>query len=95
MVVSKFTNYDDALKLANDTCYGLASAVFTKDVKKAHMFARDIKAGTVWINQTNQEEAKVPFGGFKMSGIGRESGDTGVDNYLQIKSVHVDLSLDK
>ncbi|AJS63342.1 Ald3p [Saccharomyces cerevisiae YJM244] len=95
VVVSKFTNYDDALKLANDTCYGLASAVFTKDVKKAHMFARDIKAGTVWINQTNQEEAKVPFGGFKMSGIGRESGDTGVDNYLQIKSVHVDLSLDK
>ncbi|CAI4035640.1 hypothetical protein SMKI_13G2910 [Saccharomyces mikatae IFO 1815] len=92
VVVSKFENYDDAMKLANDTYYGLASAVFTRDVKKAHMFARDIKAGTVWINQTNQEEAKVPFGGFKMSGIGRESGDTGVDNYLQIKSVHVDLS---
>ncbi|CAI4048532.1 hypothetical protein SKDZ_13G2950 [Saccharomyces kudriavzevii ZP591] len=95
VVVSKFETYDDALKLANDTCYGLASAVFTKDVKKAHMFARDIKAGTVWINQTNEEEAKVPFGGFKMSGIGRESGDSGVDNYLQIKSVHVDLSSGK
>ncbi|AJS94060.1 Ald2p, partial [Saccharomyces cerevisiae YJM1434] len=94
VVVSKFTNYDDALKLANDTCYGLASAVFTKDVKKAHMFARDIKAGTVWINSSNDEDVTVPFGGFKMSGIGRELGQSGVDTYLQTKAVHINLSLD-
>ncbi|CAI1643366.1 hypothetical protein SEUBUCD646_0M03060 [Saccharomyces eubayanus] len=95
VVVSKFENYDDAMKLANDTCYGLASAIFTRDVKKAHMFARDIKAGTVWVNSSNDEDVKVPFGGFKMSGIGRESGESGVDNYLQTKSVHVNISLDK
>ncbi|CAI4048535.1 aldehyde dehydrogenase family protein SKDI_13G3000 [Saccharomyces kudriavzevii IFO 1802] len=94
VVVSKFETYDDALKLANDTCYGLASAVFTKDVKKAHMFARDIKAGTVWINSSNDEDVTVPFGGFKMSGIGRELGQSGVDTYLQTKAVHVNLSSD-
>ncbi|CAI1643495.1 hypothetical protein SEUBUCD646_0M03070 [Saccharomyces eubayanus] len=91
VVVSKFENYDDAMKLANDTCYGLASAIFTRDVKKAHMFARDIKAGTVWVNSSNDEDVTVPFGGFKMSGIGRELGQSGVDTYLQTKAVHVNL----
>lgn len=66
--------------------------MFTEDVRKANHFARDIDAGTVWINSSNDEEVSVPFGGFKMSGIGRELGQSGMDVYTQIKAVHVNIS---
>lgn len=91
-VIAKFKDYEEGIALANDTSYGLASAVFTEDIRKANYFARDIKAGTVWINSSNDEEVSVPFGGFKMSGIGRELGESGMDAYLQTKAVHVNIS---
>lgn len=91
-VFSKFKDYPQAIKLANDTSYGLASAVFSENVRTTNNFVRDIKAGTVWVNSSNDEEISVPFGGFKMSGIGRELGESGVEAYTQLKSAHINLS---
>ncbi|CCK71868.1 uncharacterized protein KNAG_0I00770 [Huiozyma naganishii CBS 8797] len=91
VVVAPFKEYDEAIELANDSDYGLASAVFTKNITTAHRFARDIQAGTCWINSSNDEDVTVPFGGYKMSGIGRELGAAGVETYLQTKAVHVNL----
>ncbi|CDO93716.1 unnamed protein product [Kluyveromyces dobzhanskii CBS 2104] len=91
-VAAPFSTYDEAITLANDSSYGLASCVFSESARTTGQFARDIKAGTVWVNSSNDEEAAVPFGGFKMSGIGRELGPSGVETYLQTKSVHVNIS---
>jgi aldehyde dehydrogenase (NAD+) len=87
-----FKDPEDAIAQANGTIYGLAAAVWTKDVKKAHTFARKIKAGTVWVNTYNQYDAALPFGGFKQSGFGRELGAQAVEQYSQTKSVWIDLS---
>ncbi|SCU81957.1 LADA_0C02080g1_1 [Lachancea dasiensis] len=92
VVVLKFKDYNDAIKTANNSDYGLAAAVFTEDIRKANHFARDIKAGTVWLNSSNDEETSVPFGGYKMSGIGRELGESGMEAYTQTKAVHVNMS---
>ncbi|GAV51749.1 hypothetical protein ZYGR_0AF02200 [Zygosaccharomyces rouxii] len=92
-VISTFKNETEAIKLANDTNYGLASAVFTQNIGVATRFVRDIKSGTVWVNSSNDEEVNVPFGGFKMSGIGRELGEAGLESYLQTKSAHFNLSV--
>lgn len=73
-VVIKFKDEDDVLRQANDTIYGLAAAVFTKDINKALTTAHKLKSGTVWINCCNILNNNVPFGGFKQSGIGRELG---------------------
>lgn len=91
VVISKFTHYSEVIKLANDSKYGLATAVFTEGVRRSHKFARDIEAGIVWINTSNDDEITAPFGGFKMSGIGRELGRYGVENYLQTKTVHMSM----
>lgn len=91
-VISTFKDEAEAIKLANDTNYGLASAVFTLNIGIATRFVRDIKAGTVWVNSSNDEEINVPFGGFKMSGVGRELGEAGLESYLQTKSAHFNLS---
>jgi acyl-CoA reductase-like NAD-dependent aldehyde dehydrogenase len=87
-----FTDEDEAIKLANDTPYGLASAVWTKDVHRAHRVAGRIKAGTVWINAYRVVAPSVPFGGYKASGLGRENGLHGIDAYLETKAVWVELS---
>ena len=87
-----FTDEDEAIKLANDTPYGLAGAVWTKDVHRAHRVAARIKAGTVWINAYRVLSPSVPFGGFKASGLGRENGIHGVDAYLETKAVWVELT---
>ena len=71
----------------NDTTYGLAAAVWTKDIQKAHRMAEILKAGTVWINCYNCFDAASPFGGYKQSGFGREMGKAALDLYTQIKSV--------
>ncbi|KAI8060545.1 aldehyde dehydrogenase domain-containing protein [Gongronella butleri] len=90
-VVIKFKDEDDVVKLANDTVYGLAAAVHTRDIERALRVAKNLQAGTVWINQYNVIENVTPFGGYKMSGIGRELGEAGLESYLQSKSVKVNM----
>ena len=87
-----FTDEDEAIKLANDTPYGLAGAVWTKDVHRAHRVAARIKAGTVWINAYRVVAPSVPFGGYGQSGLGRENGVEAVESYLNTKSVWVELT---
>ncbi|OJA12632.1 hypothetical protein AZE42_04484 [Rhizopogon vesiculosus] len=90
-VVIKFKDEDDVIKQANDTVYGLASAVFTQNLNRAINTAHRLKAGTAWINCVNSLNANVPFGGFKQSGIGRELGEYALHNYTSVKAVHVNL----
>ena len=90
--VLRFRDLDEVVRAANDTPYGLAAAVWTKDIKKAHRVARLLKSGTVWINTYGLYDSAMPFGGYKMSGFGRELGRHGLLEYTQTKSVWVDLS---
>ncbi len=89
--VIPFDDIDDAIRIANDTAYGLAAAVWTKDLKVAHRVARGIRAGTVWVNSYGATDAGVSFGGYKQSGFGRELGKHSIDMYTQVKSVWVSL----
>jgi aldehyde dehydrogenase (NAD+) len=90
--VIPFKDVDDAVAQGNETFYGLAAAVWTRDVGKALRVARALRAGTVWVNAYNLYDAALPFGGFKGSGFGRELGQAGLDLYTEVKSVWVDLS---
>jgi acyl-CoA reductase-like NAD-dependent aldehyde dehydrogenase len=89
--VLTFKNVEDLVEKANATIYGLAAAVWTRDVAKAHRTARQLQAGTVWINSYNMLSEQSPFGGYKQSGFGRELGRYGIDLYTQVKSVWVNL----
>lgn len=91
MSVFKFRNDADLVARANNTIYGLAAAVWTKDISRAHSLAADIKAGTVWVNCYDVFDAAAPFGGFKISGQGRELGEDGLKAYLETKTVTVAL----
>jgi phenylacetaldehyde dehydrogenase len=86
-----FRDLDEVAVAGNDTSYGLAAAVWTRDVRKAHRMAQILKAGTVWINCYNMFDAASPFGGYKQSGFGREMGKAALELYTQIKSVWVNL----
>ncbi len=92
--VLKFRDLDEVIQRGNKTMYGLAAAVWTRDMTKAHRLAVGLKAGTVWINCYNVFDASIPFGGFKMSGIGRELGEYGLSNYLEVKAVVAALGKD-
>jgi len=89
----EFADLDEAIAKANDTQYGLAAGIWTRDIKKAHYVARKLQAGTVWINTYNVYDTAAPFGGYKHSGFGREMSAHALDHYTQIKSVWVDLNL--
>jgi len=86
-----FSDPDELVTQANGTIYGLAAAVWTRDVGKAHRLAQKLQAGTVWINAYNMLSAESPFGGYKQSGYGRELGRHAIDLYTQVKSVWVSL----
>lgn len=89
----RFRDLDDLIAQANDSIYGLAAGVWTRDVKKAHYVAKKLKAGTVWINTYNVYDPASPFGGYKQSGFGRELGMHALEHYTQVKSVWVDINL--
>src|SRR6266542_596477 len=90
--VITFDNDDELIRQANETMYGLSAGIWTRDITRAHRFARAIKAGVVWINTFNMMNAASPFGGYKQSGYGREMGKHALELYTQVKSVWVDLS---
>jgi len=91
--VLRFRDLDEVVKRANGTRYGLAAAVWTKDITKAHAIANRVQAGTVWVNCYNAVDVAAPFGGFKQSGIGRELGEKALDNYTENKTVTILLDL--
>jgi aldehyde dehydrogenase (NAD+) len=91
LTVLTFEDLDELIQKANSTIYGLAAAIWTRDIAKAHKLARKIQAGTVWINAYNMLSPESPFGGYRQSGYGRELGRHGIDLYTQIKSVWVSL----
>jgi aldehyde dehydrogenase (NAD+) len=91
MSVLTFEDWEDLVKRANNTFYGLAAAVWTKDITRAHDFARRVRAGTVWVNCYDVFDAAAPFGGFKMSGQGRELGEEGLKAYTESKTVTISL----
>ncbi|WP_435009213.1 aldehyde dehydrogenase family protein [Tundrisphaera lichenicola] len=89
--VIKFKDVEEAVTRANTTDYGLAAAVWTQDIGKAHSIAHRLRAGTVWVNCYDVFDAAAPFGGYKRSGIGRELGEKALDNYTELKTVTVSL----
>jgi acyl-CoA reductase-like NAD-dependent aldehyde dehydrogenase len=89
----EFADLDEAISRANESEYGLAAGIWTRDIKKAHYVARRLQAGTVWVNTYNVYDTAVPFGGYKQSGYGREMGMHALEHYTQVKSVWVDLNM--
>jgi aldehyde dehydrogenase (NAD+) len=89
--VLPFKSMDEVLPRANNTSYGLAAAIWTKNIDKAHLFAKNVKAGTVWVNCYHVVDTTTPFGGFKMSGQGRENGEAALEHYTEMKTVTVKL----
>ena len=87
VTIEGFDSEEEAIKLANDSIYGLAGAVFTKDIGKAQRVANKLKLGTVWINDFHPYFAQAPWGGYKQSGIGRELGKEGLEEYLTSKHI--------
>ncbi len=91
MSILKFKDISEVVERANKSLYGLAAAVWTQDITKAHAVADGVRAGTVWVNCYDVFDAAAPFGGFKQSGIGRELGEYGLANYTEVKTVTVKL----
>ena len=91
MSIIPFKNIDEVVERANRTTYGLAAAVWTRDIQKALAIANSVRAGTVWVNCYNVLDTRAPFGGFKQSGIGRELGEYGLQQYTEVKTVTVKL----
>jgi acyl-CoA reductase-like NAD-dependent aldehyde dehydrogenase len=87
-----FDDIDQVVQSANQNAYGLAAAVWTRDVKKAHTVSRRLRAGTVWINTYGVMDASLPFGGYKSSGFGRELGANALEHYTEVKTVWMNLS---
>lgn len=92
LAISTFETAQDAIELANDVDYGLAAGIWTKDLIRAHRVAGNIEAGNVWINTYRTSAPQAPFGGYKMSGLGREGGQQAIEQYVETKAVWVDMN---
>jgi betaine-aldehyde dehydrogenase len=90
--VIPFSNEGDAIRIANDTPYGLAAAVWSRDIFKAFRVVKALRAGIVWVNHMQPTYVEAPWGGYKQSGFGRELGPWGVEEYLETKQVHINLN---
>ena len=91
VVIATFSREEEAVNMANDSIFGLGSAIFTKDLERAHRVAAEIESGMVWVNSSQDCDYRIPFGGVKQSGIGRELGEAGLEAYSQVKAVHINM----
>ena len=92
LTVMKFREEDEAIKLANQTKYGLAAGVFTRDINRAFRITKELRAGIIWVNSSQPCFNQLPWGGYKQSGIGRELGRYAVEEYTQLKQVTINLN---
>ena len=86
----KYDSVDDAVAIANDSIYGLSAGVWSADIDKAKAIAARLRSGTIWINEWHMLSERAPFGGYKQSGVGREFGEDGLNEYTEIKTLYVD-----
>ena len=91
--IAKFKTEEEVLEAANDTTYGLAAAVHTKDYERALRITNGLKAGTTWVNMYNFVHWSIPFGGYKQSGLGRECGEAALENYTETKAVYYNMGI--
>ena len=92
--VIRFKDEDEAVRIANDTQFGLAAGIWTQSMRRALTMANRVRAGTVWVNNYRSTSTTSPFGGFKMSGVGREGGIAGIREYMETKSVWISTATD-
>lgn len=95
LAVLRYETIGEAITIANDTRYGLAASVWSRDLQEASELAQALRAGTVWINDHHLINAKAPFGGYKDSGIGRELGPQALEPYTEVKHIHTDLTQER
>jgi aldehyde dehydrogenase (NAD+) len=93
VAVAKFRTEEEVIELANDTSYGLAAGIHTKDYERAIRVTSALQAGTTWVNMYNFVHWSIPFGGYKESGIGRECGEAALENYTETKAVYFNMGL--
>jgi aldehyde dehydrogenase (NAD+) len=90
--IARFSKFEDVIALSNKTEFGLGAGVWTQDLRTAHRAIRSLRAGSVWVNCYQAMDVAVPFGGYKMSGYGRESGYRHVEDYVNVKSAFINLA---